>query len=151
MSAPGGAGGILHASCVACEGPGGPCAALILGPSGSGKSALALEVISRGGRLVADDRTELAREGAGLTARASEAIAGLIEARGVGLLRLPALARAPVALAADLGEAEAERLPPPRSLELLGVSLPLLRLAGNPGAAAALVCLLRAGGRREAP
>jgi HPr kinase/phosphorylase len=142
---------VLHASCVACEGPEGWAAALILGPSGAGKSALALEMIARGGRLVSDDRTLVRREGARLWAQAPESIAGLIEARGIGLLRLEPLARAAVAAAVDLGAAETERLPPARVRRLLGVELPELRIAGNAGAAAALTCLLRAGGRRASP
>lgn len=148
----GDAGGeVRHASCVACAGPDGWAAALILGPSGSGKSALALDVISRGGRLVADDRTALRRAGAAVIAAPPAAIAGLIEARGVGLLRLPYLEAARIAAVADLGEAETERLPEAQRAELLGVALPRLRLAGAPGAGAALTCLLRAGGRRHAP
>lgn len=145
---------LLHASCVAAKGPAGPCALLILGPSGSGKSALALELISRGAVLVADDRVALRREGARLLASAPERISGLIEARGVGLLRLPALAAAEVAAVADLRRAEPHRLPPLRRVRLCGVALPRLLCAGAagaPGTAAALLALLRAGGLRHAP
>ena len=76
---------ILHATTVSVAGRG----LLILGPSGAGKSALALELISRGAVLVADDRTQVVVEGDTLTASVPTAIAGLIEARGVGLLRTP--------------------------------------------------------------
>jgi HPr kinase/phosphorylase len=91
---------ILHATCVAVDGRG----VLILGPSGSGKSALALRLLSLGARLVADDRTEVTVTGGRLVARCPVQIAGLIEARGVGLLRAPAVDQAEVALVATLAK-----------------------------------------------
>ncbi len=144
-----------HASCVALDGPAGPAALLITGRSGSGKSWLALELISRGATLVADDSTHLRRDGARVLASAPGTIAGLIEARGVGLLRLPALDEAPVAFVADLDAREPERLPPPRSVALCGVDLPLIFCGDDAGAAAAMApalwALMRAGGVRAAP
>lgn len=143
----------LHASCVAVEtaarGDGAQeiVAALILGPSGSGKSSLALELISRGARLVADDRCRVRAGAQGLSASAPVALAGLIEARGVGLLALPPLAEARLVVAVDLSAPEPERLPPPRRLALLGVDLPLVLSPSAP----ALFGLLLAGGRRRAP
>jgi HPr kinase/phosphorylase len=142
----------LHASCVALDGPDGPMALLITGRSGTGKSRLALELISRGAALVADDRTRLRREGARVMASAPGTIAGLIEARGVGLLRLPALDEAPVAFVADLDAREPERLPPPRSVALHGVDLPLIFCGDDPATAAAMApalwALMRVGGVR---
>ncbi|SFH69014.1 HPr kinase/phosphorylase [Albimonas pacifica] len=144
----------LHASCVALtpeaeggEAAAGFAAALILGPSGAGKSSLALELISRGARLVADDRCHLRAGPAGLAASAPAAIAGLIEARGVGLIPLHPLAEARVVAAVDLSRPEPERLPPLRRLRLLGVDLPLILQPSAP----ALFALLLAGGRRHAP
>ncbi len=67
---------VLHASTVSLGG----CGLLILGPSGTGKSALALRLLTRGALLVADDRTELARVDDRLVARCPPALAGLIEA-----------------------------------------------------------------------
>lgn len=136
----------LHASCVAVEGEAGWRALLILGPSGSGKSALALDLISRGARLVADDRTDVALRDGRLVASAPAAIAGMIEARGMGLLRLPWIDGAEVAVAADLSATETERLPQARELRLLDVTVPRILCAGNPGAAPALMALLRGGG-----
>jgi HPr kinase/phosphorylase len=112
----------LHASAVALNGR----AALITGPAGVGKSALALELIALGAQLVADDRVILMRDGEQVLARAPNAIRGLIEARGVGLLRADPLDDVPIAFVVDLGNTETDRLPPQRSIELLGLSLPLL-------------------------
>ncbi|MGE3652127.1 MAG: HPr kinase/phosphorylase, partial [Reyranellaceae bacterium] len=75
----------IHATCVALPEGG----VLLRGDSGAGKSDLALRLIDGGARLVADDRTDLMREGDLLIARAPTSIAGLIEARGLGILRLP--------------------------------------------------------------
>lgn len=117
----------LHASCVAVAPDGGRPGrgVLILGPSGAGKSSLALRMLGLGARLVADDRTCLVRRGALLMASAPPAGRGLIEARGIGLLRVPALAEAAVALAVDLGRRARERMPPPQQWSALGLEVPL--------------------------
>ena len=99
----------LHASCVALAGRG----VLICGKSGSGKSALALQLMAYGAVLVADDRTLVAREGGRLTARAPAPIRGLIEARGMGLISAKASAAAALIACADLDQVETERLPQP--------------------------------------
>jgi HPr kinase/phosphorylase len=112
----------LHASAVAVGGRG----VLLLGPSGAGKSALALALIGRGAALVADDRVTLTRAGGALIARAPAPLAGLIEARGVGLLRLPAMAEAPLGLAVDLGRAPAARMPHPATFTHTGVGIELI-------------------------
>ena len=75
---------LLHATAVAIDGQ----AVLLDGPPGSGKSDLALRLIDAGGRLVADDQSELSRCGDVLMVSAPAPIAGLIEARGLGILRL---------------------------------------------------------------
>ena len=93
----------LHASCAARDGHG----VLLIGPPGSGKSDLILRLLDHGFDLVADDRVELE---AGV-ARAPDALAGLLEVRGLGIVRLPYRDSAPVALVVELGEAE--RLPEP--------------------------------------
>ena len=111
---------------------------LILGPSGAGKSSLALELMSRGARLVADDGVILTREAEGLVASAPPATRGLIEARGMGILATPGVARARLRAVVDLAHREAERLPPERSTVLHGVTLRLFHDAGTPPFAAAL-------------
>jgi HPr kinase/phosphorylase len=123
----------IHASAVLV----GARAVLIRGPSGSGKSRLALELIesARSGsllfaRLVGDDRVNLQAAGGRLLVRPAEALAGLIEVHGVGILRLPHEPRAVVGLVVDLA-ADAERLPDTkeRQVELEGISLPRLAVA----------------------
>jgi HPr kinase/phosphorylase len=143
---------VVHASAVAVPGPdGAPRAALILGRSGAGKSTLALDLIARGARLIADDRTIVRRSGDRLIAACPPPLAGLIEARGIGLIRVPPLAEAEIALIIDLDATEPDRLPPPRSAVLLGVTLPrILRPASPDGAlAAAIYVMLRHHGAPE--
>jgi HPr kinase/phosphorylase len=113
---------ILHSTCVAA----GDRGLLILGESGRGKSALALRLIALGAALVSDDRVLLTAEPDGLRARCpAPAIQGMIEARGFGLLHLPAQDSARLILALDLDRIEGARLPPERHLTLLGRDLPL--------------------------
>jgi serine kinase of HPr protein (carbohydrate metabolism regulator) len=118
----------IHATAIVI----GECGVLLRGPSGAGKSGLALALIqqaqSRGdfAALVGDDRVALEAWGGRLIARPHPAAAGLMEARGLGLLRLdyePACA-----LRAVIDLAPGERLPEDseRSAELKGVVLPRL-------------------------
>ena len=130
---------IFHASCVAWQGHG----ALILGQSGAGKSALALQLMALGADLVSDDRTELLAEADALTARAPATIQGLIEARGVGLMRVPFVPKAEIALVIDLDQPEPNRLPPQREITLLGISRPLVLAVPQPHFPAAILCYLR--------
>ena len=79
---------------------------------------------------MADDQSELRRRGDGLIVCAPATIAGLFEVRGLGILRLDALAEAPVGLVADLVAANRiERLPPRRAETILGVAVPLVEIA----------------------
>jgi HPr kinase/phosphorylase len=130
---------ILHATCVAWQGRG----VLILGRSGAGKSALALQMLAYGADLVSDDRTELLAEAEVLTARSPAAIEGLIEARGVGLLRVPFVPQAEIALVIDLDQTEPDRLPPQREITLLGISRPLVLAMPQPHFPAAILCYLK--------
>ena len=129
---------VLHASCVARAGK----AVLILGASGSGKSSLALRLIALGAELVADDRTEVWRDGHQLRARAPDPIRGLIEARQVGILRLPFVTDAEIVLVADLDQVESDRLPPRRSTTLLGIERDLVLGSPHDHFTAAILCYL---------
>ncbi|OIR08008.1 HPr kinase/phosphorylase [mine drainage metagenome] len=116
---------LIHGSSVMVAGAG----VLIRGPSGGGKSDLALRLIDQGALLVADDQTRLTRREDGLRMSCPAAIAGLLEVRGLGIVRLPYRAAAPLRLVVDLvPEAEIERLPDPEPVALLGLALPRLRL-----------------------
>jgi HPr kinase/phosphorylase len=127
----------IHASAVLV----GTRAVLIRGPSGSGKSRLALELIQAKSaapfaRLVADDRAYLEAAHGRLLVRPAPALAGLVEVRGAGLLRMPHEAAAVAGWVIDLSAPDAQRLPQTaqRTVEISGVHLP--RLAVASGAAA---------------
>jgi HPr kinase/phosphorylase len=132
---------IVHAGCVALAGKG----LLILGPSGSGKSSLALSLIALGCDLVSDDRTVVRRMGDRLMAWAPEAIRGRIEARGVGILSAPAVGPVRVALVCDLALPETDRLPPERKTSVAGVTLPLVHRPDSPHFPAAILLYLKTG------
>lgn len=132
---------VLHASCVAVGGR----AVLLTGPSGAGKSSVALALLAFGAGLVADDRTEVFRREGRLWARAPKVLSGLIEARGMGLLHAPPVAEAEVVLVADLGTPETERLPPRRSITLLGTTCDLVQGSQSNHFPAALLCYLKYG------
>jgi HPr kinase/phosphorylase len=118
---------------------------LILGPSGSGKSSLAIAMMALGAGLVADDRVAVRREGPGLVAAAPAALAGLVEARGVGILRVPAAGPTPLALAVDLAEAPAARLPQWRKFALLGAEIALISGRGVPNIGSILMVWAQSG------
>jgi HPr kinase/phosphorylase len=101
---------------------------LLLGSSGCGKSDLALRLLNRGFSLVADDRVDIA-DG---VAAPPPALAGLLEVRGLGIVRMPYAASARLALVVQLGPVP-PRLPVPE--RHAGLGLPLVRL--DPAAASA--------------
>ena len=128
----------IHATCVEIAGTG----VLLRGESGSGKSDLALRLIDAGARLVADDRTDLVRNGEFVIASAPPDIAGLLEVRGLGVVRHPAVASGPVGLVVDLVPADrVDRMPEPRCQDLLGLAVPAMDLAPFEAGAAAKVRL----------
>src|SRR6266566_108509 len=125
----------IHASAVLV----GARAVLIQGPSGSGKSRLALALLHAAAqgvvpfaRLVADDRAHVEARHGRLLVRPAEALAGLIEVRGLGIRRVPHEPLAVVGLLVELGQA-AERLPDPtrKQAEIAGITLPRLAVAAG--------------------
>jgi len=135
----------IHAGCVLI----GEAGLLIRGASGSGKSALAREVVSlalgtgRFGRLVSDDRTRLEAHHGRLLARAVEPLGGTLEVFGLGIVRRPFEAAAVVRLVLDLSDDPA-RYPEEqdRHVVLCGVMIPRIRMqAGAISADVALGCL----------
>ena len=133
---------LVHATAVAIATAVGPRAVLLRGASGSGKSDLALRLIDAGARLVADDQSELSQHGETIIVRAPAAIAGLIEVRGVGILRLDTIAEAPLALVVDLIAPELiERLPSLAYERILELDVPRISVAPFEASAAAKVSL----------
>ncbi|CAN7486370.1 HPr kinase/phosphorylase [Phenylobacterium sp. LjRoot225] len=117
---------ILHAGLIARRIDGYWRGALIEGPSGGGKSDLALRALDLGFRLVADDRVILWMCQGRLFGRAPAPLAGLIEVRGQGVTGEPALLFCEVALVVTPGVPE--RLPGPETVERLALQLPCLTL-----------------------
>lgn len=125
----------VHATAIAVRGR----AVLIRGSSGSGKSDLALRILSRGptllfpepARLVADDQVDIARQGLSLSAAAPQPIFGKIEVRGVGILDIAAETAADIVLVADLvTDNQVERLPDPWPVTTyLGLQVPVIHVA----------------------
>jgi HPr kinase/phosphorylase len=132
---------VLHATCVAVGGKG----VLILGPSGSGKSSLALDLMALGARLVADDRTIVSPGTDAPLAACPPAIRGRIEARGIGILSADPAPPTPVLLVVDLGTPEPDRLPPARTRAIAGHAVPLVQNPGTGPFAAAILQYLRGG------
>ncbi len=120
----------MHGSCASRDGDG----VLLIGPPGAGKSDLMLRLLARGFDLVADDRVDIDKG----TARPVPALAGLLEVRGLGIVRLPFVASTRLALTVVLG-ATASRLPQPEQHPQL--NLPTLRLDASVASAPERIAL----------
>ena len=125
----------IHATCLKLAAAGrrfgapGDCGVLLIGGSASGKSDLALRLIAAGAELVADDRTDLFVRRGRLYAKAPQRLAGLLEIRGVGIVKLPHVRQTRITIVAKLGRTRA-RLPehrqwrPPAALGLVAKAAP---------------------------
>ena len=132
---------LLHATAVARFGRDGWIGALLRGPSGSGKSDLALRLIDAGWRLVADDYSHVWASGGEVYACPPDRIAGRIEARGLGILDAASRPLARIRLVVDCTQASPERLPEPAFETVADVRLPRLVLDIRPASAARTLAL----------
>ncbi len=129
----------VHGSCVALDGTG----FLFVGASGSGKSGLALQMMSLGATLVSDDQVLLTRDGDHLVAHAPEAIRGKIEARFLGLLNVDHAPSCRLQYVVDLDQSPEGRLPKSRKFKVLDANLPLIAGKSVPNLAQTLSLLAR--------
>jgi HPr kinase/phosphorylase len=131
--------GLIHASCVTIAAMG----VLIRGPSGSGKSDLALRLIDGGAELVADDYCETSVKDGKLFVEAPTNIAGKMELRGHGIISLPFRPSAKVELVVDLmREKDIERLPDTNTCIIEGICLRHMTVDAFSASAAAKVRLV---------
>ncbi|MGV6811151.1 MAG: HPr kinase/phosphorylase [Brevirhabdus sp.] len=132
----------FHATAVAVDGQG----VLILGASGAGKSTLALELITAGrGKLVSDDIVIVERHDGVSCVVAPPTSLGRLEARGVGILTLPQVSWAPLAMCIDLDKVETDRLPPSRTISMLGNPITLVHYSEQTHFPSAVLAYLRWG------
>ncbi len=129
---------LVHAACVALY----DWAVLLRGPARAGKSDLGLRLINSGAILVADDQVILAESGGFLRASPPTNIAGLLEVRGVGIVKMPHRQGVPLGLLIDLVPPDkVPRLPDARTDKIMGVELPVLALSPFESSAPAKVML----------
>ena len=128
----------LHASTVAINGR----AVLFTGPSGSGKSDLALRLLDRGFTLVSDDQTIVRKDSDRLVASAPPNIAGKLEIRGIGIVEMERVDNVAIALIVELTNSQIQRLPDDsRERPILGVKLPLVTIDALTASAPSKVAL----------
>lgn len=121
---------LVHGSAVAITGEAFPASGVLLrGFSGRGKSDLAFRLITLGAVLIGDDQVSLERRQDKIVIESVEAVRGLLEVRGLGLLKYPVAPPTPLKLVIDLvPREEAPRLPEPETVDIFEIPIPLLRL-----------------------
>jgi HPr kinase/phosphorylase len=128
----------IHATTVVVNGH----AVVIMGRSGSGKSALALQLIAMGAMLVADDQTLIDVQDGELWASRPQSLPNKIEARGIGLLTVKMGARSKIALTIDLDTSQTDRLPQPDTITIHGQKITVWRKVEGPHFPAAILVYL---------
>ena len=131
----------VHGTAVSIDGKG----LLILGQSGSGKSQLALALITHGAKLISDDQVILVNTESEITLSAPKSISGKIEARFVGILKMPVLI-APLYLVIDLDQKELDRLPKKKFVTYFNKKIPALNANGIKKLEYSLIPLLKNNG-----
>lgn len=117
----------IYATCISIKKAG----ILLLGKSGMGKSDLALRLIeNKGAVLVADDRTDICLKDGTIYAYAPDNIKGLLEVRGVGIVKIPYIEDIPVKMAVELVDSaeKVERMPEAEFFKFKGCRIPLIKL-----------------------
>jgi HPr kinase/phosphorylase len=131
----------VHGTAVSIDGKG----LLILGQSGSGKSQLALALITHGAKLISDDQVILINTESKIILSAPKSISGKIEARFVGILKMPVLI-APLYLVIDLDQKELDRLPKKKFVTYFNKKIPALNANGIKKLEYSLIPLLKNNG-----
>ena len=115
----------IHASCVNIKNKG----VLFLGVSGSGKSDLSLRLIANHkAKLVADDRVDIKSKGNKIIASSPENLFGLIEVRGIGIIKQKAKKNSFIDLVVNLTQEKIERMPDILYYEILDQKIPLINI-----------------------
>lgn len=133
----------IHATCINLNSKG----ILILGASGSGKSDLALRLITMfSAKLVSDDRTDVQNVFGRLEASAPKTLEGLLEVRGVGIIKTEYIKKTNIDVAIELTTEKPERMPDAKKYEIEGIKIPLFYLnpfeVSAPSKAVAILSLL---------
>ncbi|TNE59477.1 MAG: serine/threonine protein kinase [Alphaproteobacteria bacterium] len=116
---------LIHGTAIAL----GDWAVLLRGPSGSGKSDLALRLIELGGVLVSDDQVAMEKCAQFVRLSPPATIAGLLEVRGLGIVKQPFRAEIPLGLVVDLvSSGDVPRMPDAQTTQILGFDIPCLKL-----------------------
>ena len=131
----------IHATAVAWR----DRAVLLCGKSGSGKSAVAVELLALGCQLIADDQVRLTKQGTTVVASCPPVISGMIEVRGIGLVNAIPAPPTPVSLVIDLDVTEDTRMPHTQTITQLGIELPLINRIAGAHFPAAILQILKAG------
>lgn len=117
----------IYATCISLNHKG----ILFIGKSGAGKSDLALRLIEEiGAILVSDDRTDIFAENNSVYASCPEPIKGLLEVRGLGIIKKDFIPQEKIHLIVELVENynQIDRLPNKDFFEYKGIKIPKIKI-----------------------